>query len=71
MGKSRVKKFNWGKMTITQKILHVIAVIASVITIVAMYAGAAYVVLIVFGVYGFFLKFRDTVLLQFGHWLFD
>jgi hypothetical protein len=36
-----------------------------------MFLGTAYVVLIVFGVYGFFLKLRDTVLLGFAHWLFD
>ena len=36
-----------------------------------MFIGTAYVVLIVFGVYGFLLQLRDTVLLGFAHWLFD
>jgi hypothetical protein len=65
------KRTHWDRWTIGRKIRHVIAVILSLITCAAMTLGTAYVVLIVFGVYGFFLKLRDTVLLGFAHWVFD
>jgi type IV secretory pathway component VirB8 len=65
------KRVHWDRWTLGRKIRHVIAVILSLMTVAAMFLIAAYVVLIVFGVYGFFLKFRDTVLLEFAHWLFD
>lgn len=64
------KRANWDRWTLGRKILHVIAVILSLLTVAAMLIGTAYVVLVVFGVYGFLLKLRDTILLEFAHWLF-
>ena len=64
------RKQYWDKWTFGRKVLHVLSVIGSMIAIISMWLVAAYVVLIVFGVYGFLLKFRDTVLLEFAHWLF-
>ena len=65
------KRVYWDKWSFGRKVLHVLAVIGSLITCVAMFLGTAYVVLIVFGVYGFLLKLRDSVLLAFAHWIFD
>lgn len=65
------KRTHWDRWTLGRRVLHVLAVIASLITCAAMFLGTVYVVLIVFGVYGFLLKFRDTVLLGFAHWIFD
>ena len=67
---SRWKQANWDKWTLGKKIRHVIAVIASLLTSAAMVAVVAYVVLVIFGVWGFLLKLRDAVLLEFMHWLF-
>lgn len=53
-----------------RKILHWLAVLASALATIAMFLGFLYLVLIVFGLYGFILKFRDMVLLDFAHWLF-
>jgi len=65
------KRTDWDRWTLGRKVMHVIAVITSLITCAAMFVGTAYVVLIVFGVYGYLLHIRDTVLLGFAHWLFD
>lgn len=50
---------------------HWVKVVLALLTVVAMFLAFAYVVLVVFGVYGYILKFRDMVLLDFAHWLFD
>jgi len=70
MRKDKWKKNNWDKWTFWKKARHVLAVIASVIAVVAMWLVFAYVLLIWFGVYGFILKFRDKVLLEFAHVIF-
>lgn len=67
---SRWKQANWDKWTLGKKVRHVIAVIASLLTSLAMVVIAAYVVLIIFGAWGFLLKLRDAILLEFAHWLF-
>jgi hypothetical protein len=36
-----------------------------------MWLGFAYAVLVYFGVLGFLMEVRDTVLLALAHWLFD
>ena len=64
------KKDNWDMWTFWKKVRHVLAVISSLIAVISMWAVAAYVILIWFGIYGFLLKLRDAVLLDFGHWLF-
>ncbi len=64
------KRTHWDRWTIGRKIRHIIAVILALITIIAMWAGAAYVALVYFGVYGFLLKVRDGILLEFAHWIF-
>ena len=65
------KRTHWDRWSFGRKVLHVLAVIAALATIAIMLLGAAYVVLVVFGLYGFSIHVRDTVLLNFGHWLFD
>lgn len=65
------KRTHWDRWSFGRRVLHVLAVIASLFTVSTMTLAFAYVVLIVFGVYGFFLKVRDTILLGFAHWLFD
>lgn len=64
------KRTHWDRWTLGRKIWHVIAVILSLITCAAMTLGTAYVVLVIFGVYGFLLKVRDDILLEFAHWIF-
>ena len=64
------KKDNWDMWTFWKKVRHVLAVISSVIAVITMWAVAAYVILIWFGIYGFLLKLRDVVLLEFAHMLF-
>ena len=65
------KRVNWDTWTFWRKVRHVLAVIASLIIVTAMWLSAAYVVLVYFGVLGFLMEVRDTILLAFGHWLFD
>jgi len=65
------KRTHWDKWTFGRKVLHILAVIGSLITIAVMWIGMAYVVLIVFGIYGFLIQIRDTILLGFAKWLFD
>lgn len=67
---SKWRKANWDKWTIGKKIRHVIAVIASLITVIAMFLGMAYLLLIYFGVLGFLLKLRDTILLNIAKSIF-
>jgi len=55
----------WGK------VFHWVKVVLGLLAIVAIFLAFAYVVLVIFGVYGYLLKFRDIVLLDFAHWLFD
>jgi hypothetical protein len=62
--KSNWRKRNWDKWTIGKKTRHVIAVIASLLTVAAMTIGMGYVLLIYFGILGFLLKLRDTILLN-------
>ena len=64
------KRVNWDRWTLGRKIRHIIAVILALITAIAMWVGAAYVALVYFGVYGFLLKVRDDILLEFAHWIF-
>ena len=65
------KRTHWDKWNLKRKALHVLAVIASLATCLGMLVLTAWVVLFVFGLYGLLMKLRDTVLLQFAHWLFD
>jgi hypothetical protein len=65
------RRGHWDKWGFRRKVLHVLAVIGSLITIVAMFLIAAYIVLFVFGVYGFLLHIRDTILLDIAHMIFD
>jgi hypothetical protein len=62
--KSNWRKRNLDKWTIGKKIRHVIAVIASLLTVAAMAGVMGYVLLIYFGILGFLLKLRDTILLN-------
>ena len=64
------KETHWDTWTFWKKVRHVLAVITSIIAVIGMWLVAAYVLLIYFGVYGFLLKLRDTILLEFAHWLF-
>ena len=64
------KRANWDKWTFWRKVRHCIAVVLSLCAVVAIFLVTAYVVLFIFGVHGFLLKFRDTVLLEIMHWLF-
>lgn len=65
------KRVHWDTWTFWRKVRHVIAVIACVIAMIVMVLGTGYVVLIYFGVVGFLEHIRDTILLEFAHWLFD
>jgi len=67
---SNWKKNNWDKWTFWKKVRHVIAVIFSLLTVIVMFLGTAYVLLVVFGIYGFFMKIRDTILLEIGRAIF-
>ena len=64
------KRKYWNKWSFGRKVLHVLAVIGSLLTVATMFLLTAYVVLVVFGLYGFLLHIRDTILLEFAHWLF-
>ncbi len=64
------KETNWDTWSISRKFLHVIAVIASLLTCLSMFAVSVYVVLVVFGIEGFLLKLRDSILLDIMHYLF-
>lgn len=65
------KRNNWDKWTFWGKAWHVVCVILCGVVVLTMCAGAAYLVLIYFGVLGFVMEVRDTVLLALAHWLFD
>ncbi|MHA1800570.1 MAG: hypothetical protein ACTSWJ_02390 [Candidatus Heimdallarchaeaceae archaeon] len=64
------RRGHWDKWGFWRKTLHVLSVVLGLIIIVAMFLIAAYVVLIVFGVYGFILHVRDTILLGIMHSIF-
>ena len=64
------KKDNWDTWTFWKKVRHVLAVIVSIIVVIGMWLVGAYVVLVMFGVYGFILKVRDTILLDIMHSIF-
>jgi hypothetical protein len=70
MRKDPWKKYNWDKWTFWKKVRHVLAVIGSIIAVILMFAVSAYVVLVFFGIYGFMLKIRDTILLEIMHSIF-
>lgn len=64
------KKNNWDKWTFWKKVRHSLAVVSSLIIVIGMWLVGAYVVLIMFGLYGFILKVRDTILLDIMHSIF-
>ena len=64
------KETYWDKWGPFRKFLHVLAVIASLIVCLAIVCGAIYVVLFVFGIHGFLLHVRDTILLDIMHSIF-
>jgi hypothetical protein len=64
------KRANWDKWTFWKKGRHIIAIIFSLICVGLMFALFAYGILIVFGISGLIDKIRDTILLEFAHWLF-
>lgn len=64
------KRANWDKWTFWKKVRHIIAVVFSFICVIVMFALFIYGTLVIFGVAGFIEKIRDTILLEFAHWLF-
>jgi len=65
------KRVHWDTWSFWRKAWHVVCVILCGVTVIAMWLGFAYAVLVYFGVLGFLMEVRDTVLLAFAHWLFD
>jgi len=65
-----INRANWDKWTFWRKLTHVLAVIASLISVIIMFLIAAYVVLFIFGLHGFILHIRDTILLDIMHSIF-
>jgi len=61
---SRWKQANWDKWTFWKKVRHVLAVIASLISVVIMFLVTCWVVLIIFGVQGFIMKFKETLIME-------
>lgn len=64
------KETHWDKWTLSRKVLHVLAVIGALAISICMWLAAVYIVLVVFGIQGFLLKLRDTVLLEIMHYIF-
>jgi hypothetical protein len=64
------KRSNWDKWTIPRKLLHIVQVFLGLITIIAIFLTTTYIVLMVFGVYGFLIHIRDTILLGIMHSIF-
>ena len=64
------KKDNWDKWAFWKKVRQSLTVVSSMIIVIGMWLVAAYVVLIMFGLYGFILKVRDTILLDIMHSIF-
>ena len=67
---SRWKKANWDRWTPAKKIRHCIAVALSLLTSSVMLLIALYLILFIFGLQGFILKLRDTILLEIMHTIF-
>jgi len=70
MRKGAWKKHNWDTWTLGKKIRHVFAVIGSIICVILMFAVVSFVVLYMFGLYGFILHARDSILLGIMHSIF-
>lgn len=64
------KRGHWDKWGFWRKVLHIIQVIIGVIMIITMFLATAYIVLVIFGLYGFLLYIRDTILLGLMHLIF-
>ena len=64
------KETHWDTWTLAHKVRHVIAVILSLLTVLAMILTTAYMVLVMFGLHGFILHIRDTILLDIMHSIF-
>ncbi len=64
------KRSNWDKWSFWKKVRHCIAVPLGLITIMSMFCIAVYLVFVIFGVYGFMLHIRDTILLGIMHEIF-
>lgn len=64
------RRANWDKWTFWRKATHVLAVMGSLILVIIMFSIAAYVVLFIFGLYGFILHIRDTILLELMYSIF-
>jgi len=64
------KETHWDTWSFGRKVLHIVSVILSLLTILIMIAVTAYVVLIIFGLHGFLLHVRDTILLDIMHTIF-
>jgi len=65
------KRGHWDKWTLGRKIWHVIAVLFAYIILIVMWGGFVIGVFYLFAVQGFFMKIRDSFLLELAHWLFD
>lgn len=70
MRKGAWKKYHWDKWTFWKKVRHILAIISSIVAVIVMWGIVAYVVLIIFGIWGFILKVRDTILLEIMHSIF-
>ena len=64
------KETHWDKWSVGRKALHVLAVIASLSTVCVMFLVVAYMILVMFGLHGFLLHVRDTILLDIMHSIF-
>jgi hypothetical protein len=64
------KRANWDKWSFWRKVRHVIAVILSLISVIIMSLLGGYFILFFFGLHGFILKIRDTILLEIMRWIF-
>ena len=68
--KSIWRKTHWDKWTFWRKTLHVLCVVLSLVTVAIMFFATLYAVFLVFGLWGFILHVRDTILLGMMHGLF-
>jgi hypothetical protein len=64
------KQKNWDRWGIWKKIRHIIAVISSLTSVLIMFLLTIYIVLFIFGIPGFIMHMRDTILLEIMHSIF-